>query len=200
MKYNPDEFAARSLTLFDPDFARWWSRGSFAYAFAGTSEALVSAAFDALTRWSDISFAGSFSLQNQGIQGAIMTIARCIRDSEIRNYELTRQLGLHFHSPNIGIAFCAIRQFDVHVLSPYTIFVIDQLVSVASAAEVPASQSPMSLRAIAFKVLFDLDQNFRTWPQLALAYEECISGCHAWALDGRQVYQDTLRSLLQYRT
>lgn len=104
----------------------------------------------------------------QGIQGTIMTISRCIRDSESRKYELTRQLGLHFRSPNIGVAFCAIRQFDVYILRPYTIFVADQLVSVASAAEVPASPSPMSLRGIALKVLFDLDQNFRTWPQFSL--------------------------------
>ena len=169
-------------------------------AIAGTSEALVSSAFDALTRWSDISFAGIDSLQMQGIQGAIMTISRCIRDSESRKYELTRQLGLHFRSPNIGVAFCAIRQFDVYILRPYTIFVADQLVSVASAAEVPASPSPMSLRGIAFKVLFDLDQNFRTWPQLSIAYEECISGCHAWALDWRHVNRGALWCLLKYRT
>ena len=199
VKYNPDEFAARALTLFDPDLARWWSGAASSHCLVGTSEALANSAFAALAHWSTISFGGIDSLQMRGIQGATKTVTRCILDSEARSYQLTRQLGLYFQSQNIGVAFCAIRQFDVHDLSSHTMFVIDHLVKVASAADVPVSPNPMSLRAIAFKVLFDLDPNFRTWPQLAIAYNECIAGCRAWGLDGRQVYQDTLRKLLQYR-
>ena len=78
-------------------------------------------------------------------------------------------------------------------------FVIDHLVTLASAPEVPMVPGAMSLRAIAFKVLFDLDPNFRTFPSLATAYEECVFGTRAWALDGRQGYRDILIKLLQYR-
>lgn|GEM_PF-2145569 len=200
MKYSPDKFAARAATLDDPDLARWWSVAVFSDGIDGTSERLASAGCVALTHWSSLPFTGLMSLEMHGVQGATNAVARCILDNEHRSYQLTRQLGTYFHSQNIGVAFCAIRQFDVHTLSSHTMFVIDQLVNVASAPELPLSPSPMSLRAIAFKVLFDLDQNFRTWPQLAKAYEECIAGCRAWGLDGRQAYQVALRNLLQYRT
>lgn len=154
------------------------------------------AAFAALEHWSTIPFAGAGSPQASGIQGAVVTAARCIVDIENQSCELTRQLGAFFHSANIEVAFTAISGGELYIPRPYSMFVIDHLVKVASASEVPISPVAMSLKGIAFKVLFDLDPNFRTFPTLATTREECIIGVRVWALQGGQVYRDALQKLL----
>lgn len=199
MGYNPDEFAARASVLSDPELARWWSHASFRYCITGSSETLINAAFAALTYWSGEPFAGAQSPQMWGIQGAVMTVSRRIIETHDQCYELTRRLGTLFHSENIGVAFAAIREFDAVLPSTYSMYVTDHLVRVASAPVVPASGIDMSLRGIAFKVLYDLDPNFRNFRSLATACEECIIGCRSWGLKGPQVYRDTLQKLLHYR-
>ena len=196
---KPDDFASRVSLLNDPELSGCWRRAIYQHHIAGTSPALVAAALDALTRWSAAPFGGPGSIQMQGIEGATFTVTRCIVDAEDPSYALSRKLGLLFHSKNIGVAFTAVRHFEVHIPSPLSIFVIDHLISVASSIDVPISPNAMSLRAISFKVLFDLDSSFINFPSLATAVDECIIGCRAWALDDRQVYRDTLQRLLKYR-
>jgi hypothetical protein len=154
VRYNPDEFAICVSALCDPELSSRWSRATSRHCISGSSEALINAAFAALTHWSTVSFAGPMSLQMQGIQGAIVTVSRRIIDTQDQCYELTRRFGTLFHSQNIGVAFAAIREFDVHLSSSYSIFVIDHLVRVASEPDVPVSPTEMSLRGIAFKVLW----------------------------------------------
>jgi hypothetical protein len=200
MGYDPDEFAARAAALSDPEFARWWSRASYILCITGSSENLINAAFAALTYWSGEPFAGSGSPQMLGIQGAVITVSRRILETHDQCFELTRRLGTLFHSENVGVAFAAIREFDVRFPSTYSMYVIDHLVRVASAPVVPASGIDMSLRGIAFRVLYALDPNFRNFRSLATACEECIIGCRSWGLKGPQVYRDTLqKQLLHYR-
>ncbi len=196
MTQDPNEFAARSLSLGEPEHSKWWARASFNGCFHTISPVLVDAAFAALADWSERRFTSSASYEIQGIEGAIRAIAKGIIDSEDDACSLTRRLALQFHSQHIGVAFTAIRQFEAYDLSNYTIFVTDHLVRIASAIDVPVAPTPMSLRGIAFKALFDLDRNFRTWPQLQVAYHECIAGCQAWS-EG-PVYKTTLQLLLQY--
>lgn len=196
---KPDDFASRVSLLNDPELSGCWRRAIYQHHIAGTSPALVEAALDALTKWSAVPFGGPESIQMQAIEGATLTVTRCIVDAEDRSYVLSRKLGLLFHSKNIGVAFTAVRHFEVQIPSPLSMFVIDHLISVASSGDVPVSPNAMSLRAISFKVLFDLDSSFINFPSLATAVDECIIGCRAWALDGRQVYRDTLQRLLKYR-
>ena len=197
--YTPDDFAFPASSLHEPELSRFWQRATYKYCIDGSSIALAHVAFAALEHWSTMPFTGIGTPQTSGIQGAVDTAARCIVDIENQSWELTRQLGAFFHSANIEVAFTAIREFEWRIPRPHSMFVIDHLVQVASASEVPVSPIAMSLRGIAFKVLFDLDPSFRTFPTLATACEECIIGCRAWALDGGQVYRDTLKKLLRYR-
>jgi hypothetical protein len=199
VRCDPDEFAAHVSTLRDLELAKWWSRTSFEGFIAGSSAGLVNEAFVALNHWSAELSVGRMSSQNQGIQGAAITVARGIVAANEGSYEITRRFGKLFHSQNIDVAFCAVRQFDNFILSSYSIFVIDHLIAVAAERVEPDSPNPMTLRAISFKVLFDLEPNFRTFSSLSAGYEECVIGCRAWALDGRQHYRDTLQKLLQYR-
>ena len=199
MALDPVDFLSRISALSDPELALCWRRAIFRHHIRGTSPALIAAAIQALKHWSEASFEGTASLQIQGIQGAILTVARCILDTDDRSYELARELGLLFHSPNIGVAFAAIRDFEVGIPSPLAMFVIDHLISVASSVDVPTSPNAMSLRGIAFKALFDLDSNFAFIPMLQASLQECIVGCRAWAGDGRSVYGKTLEKISKYR-
>lgn len=196
---NPDDFVSRVSGLSDPELALYWRRAIFRQHIKGTSPELVAAAIQALRHWSEASFEGTASLQMQGIQGAIVTVARCIHDTDDRSYKVARELGLLFHSQNIGVAFAAIREFEVGIPSPLAMFVIDHLISVASSVDVPTSPNAMSLRGISFKVLFDLDSNFAFIPELQASLHECIVGCRAWAADGRSVYGKTLEKISKYR-
>lgn len=202
MKLSADEFARHAASLCDPDLSEWWRRANFSNGFEGTSDALADAAYAALVHWAQTPFDERESLQSQGVQGAGLAFARCLESAGDESFAMTRRFGRLFHSTNIGVAFCAIRLFDNYLLTPYTMFVIDHLVQVASAAEVPVSPGVMSLRAIAFKVLYDLDANFLVYPSLARACEECIFGCREWS-NGTgaraQEYGDTLLKLLKYR-
>ena len=108
-----------------------------------------------------------------------------------------RRVGAYFSSRNINLAFTAIRWFAHPPFRQYAIFVSDQLVAVASCETPTPSPVEMTVRGIAFRVLFQIDPGFKFWSCLRPARDECVHGLLTWGGE-RESNRALARMILQY--
>ena len=134
--------------------------------------------------------------QSRSADNALATIGYEISDDADAAYELTRRIASYFRSPNVNLAFTALRQFE-YVLSRYRIFVSDKLLDVATWDTPTPSPISMTLRGIAFLQLFYLDPQYKQWPQLLQARTECIFGLQRWGA-ANPAHQSALRGITRY--
>jgi hypothetical protein len=110
---------------------------------------------------------------------------------------ISRRVGAYFSSRNVNLAFTAIRCFEYQPFGQYAMFVSDQLVAVASCDTPTPSPIEMTIRGIAFLVLFQIDPGFKFWSCLRSARDECVHGLLTWGAD-RESYSALARMILQY--
>ena len=131
------------------------------------------------------------------IDGALRALQLYIRVFPDETFEICRRVGSYFSSCNINVAFGTIRKFEFTPLSQYIMFVSDQLIGVATCQNPVQSPVEMTVRGIAFRVLFLLDPGYKFWPSLRIAREECIRGLLTWG-SGRPDYQKLAEMIRQY--
>ena len=201
MSTDPETFVS-ALSAADPDrFTQLWSRAYNIHYLSAVSVNLAAVAHSSLKAFSiDYGVADLPQSVDHAVQGALYSIVRCVWELPEHSYTCSRDLAQHFDSVNPTIAFIAIRQFEWH-LSSHTIFVADRLISIATGYSGPQPPSPMSIRGIAFAVLYGLDPMYTRWPQLTSARDECINGCAAWSQaggPGAMRYQRLLCQIKRY--
>ncbi len=114
------------------------------------------------------------------IVGALNALAYHVNAFPDDAFMTCRRIGTYFSSRNINLAFAAIGWFEIPHLRQYSIFVSDQLVAVASCETPTPSPIEMTVRGLAFRVLFKIDQGFRFWSCLRSARDECVHGLLTW--------------------
>ncbi len=134
--------------------------------------------------------------------GGLIDCALCAIDLYVDSsppiaYSTCRRIGRYFSSPNINMALGAIRQFERSPLSQYIMFVSDLLVSAATCTTPTPSPIEMTVRGIAFRVLFQLDPGFKHWPSLRQARDECVHGLLTWGRH-REANVILAKSILRY--
>ena len=157
---------------------------------------ILSAAFDCLDHWNAHPNTNRDDAQLSSVDGAIMTIAHQITKDRASSYTMTRRMAAYFRAPNINLAFTALRQFE-HRLARFAIYVSDKLIDVATWDAPTPSPIPMTLPGIAFLQLFNLDPQFKHWPQLRHARTECIFGLQTWGADNPK-HQTALTMITRY--
>ncbi|MCR9202869.1 MAG: hypothetical protein NXI04_29845 [Planctomycetaceae bacterium] len=135
--------------------------------------------------------------QSRSADNALAAIGYEISDDADAAYELTRRIATYFRSPNVNLAFTALRQFERYRLSRYRIFVSEKLLDVATWDTQTPSPISMTLRGIAFLQLFYLDPEYKHWPQLVQARTECILGLQRWGA-ANPAHQSALRGITRY--
>ncbi len=193
---DPDEFAKNAERLSEQQISAWWARASFRNVISKSSQRLFDASDAVLKHWGNETDLTSETMTMDGIDGAMRVAVMWITEASDDAFSLTRRFAQHFYSKNSAVAFCAIRQLEVRCPQACSMYTIDHLVCIASGDSKKRTPSPMSVRGLAFKVLFDLDPMFRTWWELQQAYNECVTGCIAWQENIR--YKDALERLLRY--
>jgi len=144
------------------------------------SQEAANAAFEALDYWHANPTSERNERQGGAIDGALTAIDVFISHNPDTAYQMCRRVGGYFASPNINSAFGAIRRFEYGGFSRHTIFVVDQLIAVATWDNPTPSPVEMTLRGIAFRSLFELDPQYKYWPQLRRARDECVHGLLTW--------------------
>ena len=180
----------------DPQlWSRFWVRptGNHQYPL----EEIAAIAFDFLDQTHSIRTSEKDERSGGLIDGALNAIVLYVDSSPQIAYATCRRIGRYFSSANINTAFGAIRKFEQSRLSRYIIFVSDLLVNVAVCPTPTPSPIEMTVRGIAFRVLFQLDPGFKHWPSLREARDECVHGLLTW---GRHTETNAIlaKSILQY--
>jgi|GEM_PF-3165618 len=147
---------------------------------AGDLPKFAESAFDALNFWTATASSRANRAAGHAIDGAFTAISHFPGTYPDSACETCRRVGVYFQSRNINVAFTAIRRFEFPEFSAYTIFVADLLVRVAISRDLVKSPVEMTLRGIAFRVLFELDPQYKHWPQLRDARNECVHGLLTW--------------------
>lgn len=158
---------------------------------------LASAAFEALDHWDGIPTEQRDDTTTVAINGAFNGIQPFVNAYPDTAYLTCRRIGTYFQSKNINVAFTAIRQFEFPAFSSCAIFVSDMLISVATSDTLPKSPIEMTLRGIAFRALFALDPQYKYWPQLRAARDECVHGLLTWG-GGRQANRRVAAQIMRY--
>lgn len=195
MAVSPEEFVRMLEGASEGDVLRYWGRASKHHCLTRTTSIVVAAAHAALDDF--IAQARDTQLSpavDQAVQGALFTVVQRIRECPNSAYQDCRDLSRYFDSSNASIAFISIRQFELYLAS-YTGFVTDRLVAVASGPPRNPVPCPMTVRGIAFAILYSLSPQYKRWPELVDARNECIRGCLAWASQGGGDRADHYRDL-----
>ena len=129
--------------------------------------------------------------------GALTALGYHAAASPCDAFFTSRRVGAYFSSRNVNLAFTAIRCFEHRPFGQYAMFVSDQLVAVASCDTPTPSPIEMTIRGIAFLVLFQIDPGFKFWSCLRSARDECVHGLLTWGAD-RESYSALARMILQY--
>lgn len=161
------------------------------------SPKIIAAAFHCLEHWHAQPNTDRNDAQSGSADSALATIGYEISNDPQAAYDLTRRIATYFRSPNINLAFTALRQFEPARLSRYSIFVSDKLIDVATWDTPTQSPISMTLRGIAFLQLFYLDPQYKHWPQLFRARTECVLGIQRWSADN-PAHQSALRGITRY--
>ncbi len=187
-RYDPDIEAEKGRGLTGEALANHWQRinGRIQFGNAPVSEALVEAAYLALDYWETCQQTTRCRREDGAIDSAFRVICELIREQEESADEHVLRMAAYFGSQNIVVAFTAVRQFEYRI-PEHRHRVLDRLVELATAPDVPRSPVEMTLRGIAFLQLFLHDRRFATWPQLQRARDECIYGCCHWTFNDRNV-------------
>lgn len=172
---------ARDLQALKADRNLWYGFLRWSYPRElRHSPKLAQAAFEAIEYWHGKPTSKRDERQGGAIDGALTAIDVFISYNPDTAYQACRRVGGYFASPNINSAFGAIRRFEYRGFSRYTIFVADQLIAVATWDNPTPSPVEMTLRGIAFRSLFKLDPQYKYWPQLRRARDECVHGLLTW--------------------
>lgn len=158
---------------------------------------IASAAFNALDHWDSNITGERDDKTSPAILGAFVGIYYFTVANPDAAFATCRRIGKYFHSSNINVAFLAIRQFEFSPFCRYTVYVTDLLIALASSAVQTKSPVDMSLRGIAFRALFGLDHQYKFWPQLRVARDECVHGLLTWG-GGREANHQIARQILRY--
>lgn len=177
---NSSDFLDTAKTAARDEMIQLWRGPSFIRFFRSVTDEHTDAAFQALAVWGrsrHTELTDGFAV---AVSGASTTVCRAIRDGSDRQIHLIRQLASFFHVENGVVAFSVLRTFE-SFLPGLQIFIIDQLIKVCIQSSPPSSRMCMSVPGMAFKLLFDLDPQFKHWPQLSAARDQCVLGCNGWA-------------------
>lgn len=155
----------------------------------------TAAAYDALDHWHAIPTSEADSVASGAIEGALSVIGKSIEADASVACSACRTVAKYFSSRNINSAFGAIRRFEYPIFSRYTIFVADQLIGVATTDDPTPSPIEMTVRGIAFRSLFQLDPQYKHWPQLRSARDECVHGLLTWGSPGTGLASKRNRNL-----
>ena len=179
---NPNVFLESIRGATESEQIRLWSRVVLVRYFAEISAPLLAAAIESLNSWDQPPLPEIGKQQWIGMIGVLSIIRQRMQEESFEASHLTQRLGSYFKSSNGIVAFSIIREFDV-LLPDYTQYIASQLVEAITRESVPSVPGPMSVRAIAFKVLFQFDPRYAQAIELRQAREECVSGCLAWAAE-----------------
>ena len=146
----------------------------------GELPGIAEAAFDALDHWCQTSTSEKDAVTSPAIDGAFSAIGQFVITNPDSAYVTCRRVGSYFTSRNINVSFTAVRRFVYPVFCRYTIYVSDLLIQLASSDDVIPSPVEMTLRGNAFQALFGLDHQYKHWPQLRNARDECVHGLLTW--------------------
>lgn len=160
---------------------------------------IADAAFEALDHWSLTSTSDKDMVTSSAIDGAFSAIGQFITAHPKSAYATCRRAGTYFLSRNINVSFTAIRRFECKVFSDYAIYVSDLLVHIASSDTVIPSPIELTLRGNAFWALFQLDPQYKHWPQLQIARNECVHGLLTWG-SGNDRCQSVAQQIMRYVT
>ena len=189
------QFDAASLTA-EPSL--WQRVGPFCFADSrACTPDIVSAAFHCLSHWDQQPNACRDDVQSCSADNALLAIAQHILHDPTSAHSCTRHVSNYFRSANINIAFATLRQFEPCRMARYSLFVSDRLVDTATWDSPPRSPVQMSVRGIAFLQLYYLDPQFKHWPQLQQARDECILGLQTWGANNPQ-HQSALAVIARY--
>ncbi len=191
---DPDEFIRNVNGAHRSDFINLWRGATYIGYFPSITPALVTSSFAALDRLAVETVTKEMTRDDQeALQGILFTLVRRIKDTPSSAQHFCRLLAsTHFHGDNASIAFICVRQFE-SFLSRYALFVNDHLIRVASNPVTLHVPSVMTLRAMAFKVLFELNSQYKHWSSLAVARDECIRACAAWGSEDNDRTRHYLR-------
>ncbi len=196
---DPEEFVREVDRADTGDLLKLWSRSDNRYYLPSVTDEIVTRAFSALDRFTTETLLDDN--HQRAVKGSLFALGRRIQEEPSEAQALCRNLAArYFHGENSIIAFMSVRQFEVY-LPRYTLFVSDHLVRVASKPLTRPVPCIMSLRAMAFKILLDLDGQFQFWPQLAVARRECLAACLEWGAEGLSSslhYQQIADQLVRY--
>ena len=163
----------------DPLYWRWI--GPWTYQRRGVPLADVAKlAMDSIGIWHSSDRIGHDEKVGGAIVGALTAVGYFLKSEPASATEIPRTVAQYFSSPNFDVACNTLCAFQRPVFSKYSIFVSDKLVETASCQAVPPSPVDMTIRGFAFLVLFQLDPQYKHWPQLARARDECVHGLRTW--------------------
>ena len=158
---------------------------------------IASLAFAALDHWDSSTTDEKDDMTTPAIVGAFFGVYYFIVANPETAFMTCRRMGKYFQSNNINVAFLAVRHFAQSPFSRYTLFVSDMLITIASSDMLAKSPVPMSLRGLAFSALFKLDPQYKFWPQLRMARDECVHGLLSWG-GGSEANRKIARQILRY--
>lgn len=187
---DPDQFV-ESLDFSDRfQFCRSWHKLIFKGTIRRVPNVLLEAAFAALTHWGRFPTTESERDTGACILGVFRTIRQGITERPDCAEQLAARIAEYCLSPNLDVAAGAIRQFERLTIDENDIQ-LDQfrdlatttLRSVANHRRQRPRSTAMTLRGLAFHVLYELDPSVLTCRELKDSRHECAQGYFKWAAE-----------------
>lgn len=129
------------------------------------------------------------------IFGTLSAVRVLARVNPIAGMTQARRLGRYFSSPNATCAFSTIREFELSPLRRYLIPVMAPLMTVSASSTQTVTPIEMTIRGLAFSMLYTLDPQCTRRPELDTARKECVHGLLAW---GRPKHLTKVKSIMRY--
>jgi hypothetical protein len=197
---DPDEFVD-SLDFDDRQrFCRLWGKLLIKGKVERVTDRLLDSAFAALAQFDAIPTSDSDRFTGGCMLGLFRVVRQGITERPTDAKLLANRIAPYCSSPNLDVAAAAIRQFeslDINdgeiPIEQYLDVAIPALRAAVAVQREPPTMVSMTVRGLAFHVLYQLDPSVATCEEMNDARLECAQAYFKWAEDSPARAEELLR-------
>lgn len=157
-RFNLSEFLASLDSADEVNFRKKWSKTFFLVGVVEiVSDDLLVAAFGAMDRWAAQSIDEWSNEFEHAVRSVFHVINQAIHERPLERNDLVLRLAMYCPSKNAIVSVVAIRAFEFELLKDFKEIAMPFLKRAAMASSSAPTNIASTVRAIAFKVLHELE-------------------------------------------